>query len=259
MIVLRRATICLLLLSLLVITVAVENVTAQGGIATIESLTVTLMPQYDDPRLLMVYEATLASPGEVALGVPSGVELARASYHVEDGRLEDAEASFEAAPEGRFIHFNVPTNQARLDLYYDVITAGPERFVDFTLPRQKGAIAGVTWQAILPADATDITSSPGMALAGENHLGMPVYEREEGSIEEGERPFQNLAWVRASDAPFLLLPGDEAAEQNSGFINGLSRQSYIYLGGGLLFLVGLWLVVDGFRKQRRENQASSFE
>src|SRR5688572_18308215 len=50
------------------------SVHAQGT-ATLQILTVSLLPQYDDPRLMIVFEAELNQAGTSAIAIPTAVEL----------------------------------------------------------------------------------------------------------------------------------------------------------------------------------------
>ncbi|HEX8683726.1 MAG TPA: hypothetical protein VF707_15520 [Ardenticatenaceae bacterium] len=237
----------LLLVALLLALTSLTKAQAQGQPSQIESLTVSLLPQYDDPRLLVIYNATLDAPGEVLLGAPSGVELHAAAYRDEAGTLRDAEAGFRAESDGRFIRVDAPTREVQVELYYDVIPRQPQRSVTFTLPRQRYDVENLTWTATFPTSSSDAGAEPPMTPLGLNHFGMLEWQREAGPLPAGETAAQTISWLRESDAPSFEVPGAEAAPAPEP----PSRSWLPYTGAFLAFLVGVLLVANGIHRQRR--------
>lgn len=214
----------------------------------VESLTVSLLPQYDDPRLLVILTATLDAPGEVLLGAPSGVELNTAAYLNEQREYQSTEAAFEAASDGRFIRFTTPAREVRVEFFYDVIPPGPERTVTFTLPRQRYSIANLVWKTTFPVDSANPQADPAMDSLGLNHYGMQEWQRAAGPLPLGETASQTIRWVRESNAPSFSMSAIESPPSSG---NTPTRSVLVYGGALLAFLVGGLLVADGIRKQRR--------
>ncbi|MBA3531787.1 MAG: hypothetical protein H0T73_07710, partial [Ardenticatenales bacterium] len=211
-----RHTLRTLLLLALFLT-AGHSVAAAQSQSTVETLTLSLLPQYDDPRLLIIYEATLSAPGEVAFAVPPSVELHHAAYRAEDGTLHEVEGHFDAASNGRFVRFTVATREARLELYQDVIPRQTERFIDFTLPAHPYDIPLLRWVAIFPLNASAIATTPAMTSTGQSHLGLQSFEREAGPLPAGTRAEQSIEWQRESSEPAIFVPQAEAADGRGGF------------------------------------------
>jgi hypothetical protein len=232
------------LLGLLLVFASVPGASAQGQI---QSLTVSLLPQYDDTRLLIIYTATLDEPGEVLLAAPSGVELRVAAYFNEDGERQSTAAQFEAASDGRFIRVTAPTREVQLELLYDVIPPGPQRAVTFTLPAQRYSIDELVWTTTFPVDSTDHEADPAMEPLGLNHFGMQEWQRDAGPLPAGETASQTISWVRESNSPSFSMSAIESPPPNA------ERSMLIYGGAALVFLIGGLLVADGIRKQRRSN------
>ncbi|MGB0389014.1 MAG: hypothetical protein ACPGWR_29680 [Ardenticatenaceae bacterium] len=218
--------------------------------ATVETLTVSLLPQFNDRRLLIIYEATLNQAGSARLAIPSAVELHAATYRAEDGTLTNMEAEFEAASDGRFIRFSSPNRTARLELYQDVIPPQPQRFVDFTLPAQGHDLQALRWLVTFPLDASNIATTPPMTLLGQNHFGMEEYERQAGPLPARQKATQTIEWVRQSNEPSFDLTDNSASDS-------LVQEDLLplYMGLSLLFLLGLGMVLHGawqFRKKGAE-------
>ena len=228
--------------------IKVKQALAQGE-AQVETLTVSLLPQFNDRRLLIIYDARLNQAGTAALAIPSAVELHRASYQSEEGELIDIEAKFEGASDGRFIRFTSPNQTARLELYQDAIPRNTVRFVDFTLPDQRYDLQALRWMVTFPLDSSDLKTDPPMTHLGQNHFGMDEYERDVGPLPAGQDAKQTIEWVRISDEPSFTFANEE-----ENILANEDSLMPIYIGLGGLFLVGLVMALHGVWKLRQQGK-----
>lgn len=251
--------------------------------ATLQTLTVSLLPQYDDPRLMIVFEAELNQPGSSAIAIPTAVELTGAEAKAADGTYTPIEATFEGASDGRFITFTSPTPSVRLVFYQDVIPQQPERDLTFTLPAQRNTLTALKWRVVFPLGAKEIVTEPEMGSIGAVHYGMEGFEREAGGLPADTPTTQRLVWVRQSNAPSfaqaiatpnpateadsvpalpsLPAPLEKAARSIAGVPAeepipadgwlGFLRRNPALWGGAAVFVLGLLLVVDGVAKRVR--------
>lgn len=173
---------------------------AQSTVA-VQTMTVSLLPQYDDPRLLIIFEADLAEPGQGYIAIPDAVELQGAEARQDDGSYQSIEARFEGASDGRFITFTSPTRSVRLAFYQDVITRDSAHVLDFTLPSQRDALTTLKWRVVFPLGSSDISSEPAMTSIGDVHYGMPGFERDAGALAARTPAVQQVRWSRASNSP----------------------------------------------------------
>jgi len=220
--------------------------------AQVEILTVSLLPQFNDRRLLILYEAQLDQAGSAVLAIPPAVELHRASYQSAEGELIEIQAEFEAASDGRFIRFTSPHQTARLELYQDAIPRNPQRFIDFTLPEQRYNLQTLRWVVTFPLDSSNIKTDPPMTLLGQNHFGMQEYQRDAGALPAGEDAKQTIEWVRTSNEPSFTFASEE-----ENILANEDNLTPIYIGLGGLFLVGLVMVLHGAWKWRQQRQDES--
>ncbi len=234
--------------NLLIQEIGVQQGLAQSE-AQVESLTVSLLPQFNDRRLLIIYEAQLDQVGTAVLAIPSAVELHRASYQSDEGELVEIKAEFEAASDGRFIRFTSPNKTARLELYQDVIPRTTARFVDFTLPDQRYDLQALNWIATFPLDSSDLKSDPPMTLLGENHFGMQEYRRNAGPLPAGQDAKQTIEWVRISEEPSFTFTNEE-----ENILANDDDLMPLYIGLGALFFVGLVMALHGAWQLRQQKQ-----
>lgn len=253
---------------------------AQNNSTPLQALTVSLLPQYDDPRLMIVLEATLVQPGRGAVAIPPNVELIVAEALRPDNTYTEIEAAFDGAADGRFITFNSPTTAVRIILYQDSIPRQPERTLPFTLPAQRDDLTALNWRVVFPLGATSVATTPAMTPLGVAHYGMEAFEREAGALPARTTAEQEISWVRESDLPSFahIITGSPATElaslpapmenippslvDNSDLPEAVTpttretgwvatfRNNPMLWGAVALFVVGLLLVLDGIRKSR---------
>jgi hypothetical protein len=197
----------------------------------VESLTVSLLPQFNDQRLLIIYEAALEAPGSAVLAIPSAVELEAALYRADDRKLSEIEAEFEGASDGGFIRFTSPAANARLELYQDVIPRQAEHFVDFTLPAQRYDLVSLHWLATFPLDASNFVTNPPMK---------PFCQQVDAS--------QTIEWYRESDEPSFVVTEESPSEG--------TNLTVTYIGLAVVFLMRFGLMLHGVWRLRTEEGSS---
>lgn len=269
---------CSVFMSILLTLFFVRSTHAQST-ATLQTVTVSLLPQYDDPRLMIVVEAELNQEGTGAIAIPPVVELVAAEAKTADGTYAPMDAHFEGASDGRFISFTSPTSSVRLVLYQDVIPQQPARDLTFTFPGQRDALTRLTWRVVFPLGAKETGTVPEMGTIGAVHYGMEGFERDAGALAANTPATQRLMWVRASNGasfaraiatpvtssdassavPSLPAPLEKAARGIADVSTGepiatdarmgLLRRYPALWGGVAVFVLGLLLVVDGVAKR----------
>lgn len=138
-----------LVLSLGVVLVSPMEVHArQGQELTIAQMKVSLWPEYDDPRLLVIYRGRFAAgslfPQVVTFRIPTGAQVHAAAYIAPDGTLYSQ--PWEATTEGDFqlVRYTLPVDTFQLEFYHDVIEGQADKSFTFTL------------QSLYPVDLLEI-------------------------------------------------------------------------------------------------------
>ncbi len=218
-VVLEKAFKSLLFLAALCIVVTVGGNASIAHAQTpsaLQTMTVSLLPQYDDPRLLIIFEAELDQPGQGAIAIPDAVELHSAEAQQEDGSYQPIEAKFEGATDGRVITFTSPTRAVRLSFYQDVITRDTNHTLDFIMPAQRDTLTSLKWRAVFPLGASTLATDPVMTAIGDVHYGMAGFERDAGALAARTPATQQMNWQRASNSPsFAREVNVSAANENT--------------------------------------------
>lgn len=104
---------------------------AQQPSPTLTEMHVSLWPEYDDPRLLVVYRGRFDDattfPRTVTLAIPLGAEVNAAAYVGETGEL--LTAAWRTRQEGEFqiISIDLPAPSFQLEFYHDAIRSANGR------------------------------------------------------------------------------------------------------------------------------------
>jgi len=144
--------------------------------ARLESLKVSLWPEYDRPGVLVLYEARVSpeaeSPATIRLPLPSGIDAPHAvAAHYPDGRLDD-NVEWDVVQEGTqaFLDIETPTTGVWVEFYTDLEVQDVSRSFDFLI--QGGIeIADLTVEVMHPVGASDVRIKPeGKAEEADNGL-----------------------------------------------------------------------------------------
>jgi len=144
--------------------------------ARLESLKISLWPEYDQPGVLVLYEARVSpeaeSPATIRLPLPSGVDAPHAvAAHYPDGRLDD-NVEWDVVQEGTqaFLEIETPTTGVWVEFYTDLEVQDVSRSFDFLIPGGI-EIADLIVEVMHPVGASDVRIKPeGNAEEADNGL-----------------------------------------------------------------------------------------
>jgi len=142
----------------------------------LESLKISLWPEYDRPGVLVLYEARVLSetesPATIRLPLPNGVDAPHAvAAHYPDGQLDD-NVEWQVVQEGTqaFLDIETPTTGVWVEFYADLDVQGTNRSFDFLIPGGI-EIADLTVEVMHPVGASDVRIMPeGKAEEADNGL-----------------------------------------------------------------------------------------
>ena len=229
---------------------------AQGP-TQLKSLTIKLWPEYDDPRLLVIIDGELDTPGsEIRLPIPDDAELNAVASSDNSGRLLKNDWTEEKGDDGQRLLVMTPANPVfRVEYYTPFPKDGDKRTINFELPAGYLATDFATLEVLLPPTSTDIVLTPPADETNEEG-GVHIFQRTLGKI--GDEPLmQKVEYINPDDA--LTAPRPTPAPPQSNPTNsqttGTDAQSdtdsslnpwIIILGAAAALLivggvVGLWL------------------
>lgn len=103
----------------------------------VSDLTISVWPEFDDPRVLVQYDGTLAAtegyPRDVSFYVPATATLNATAYQDENAKMLNTDpASVITATNGlKLVTFKLPKPHFHLEYYHDAIKGSPDKTYDF--------------------------------------------------------------------------------------------------------------------------------
>ena len=233
----------------------------------IQQLQVDLWPQYDDPRLLVIYKGDLSTPPDRPLRfpIPAGAKV-NAVAHLDDQNSLINEV-WDSQPSGdqQVITFTPMTARFQLEYYIDVISAGPDRSftVDVDVDGQTVSTLGIAVQQ--PAGATNLQGEPALSGPVAGFQGLSYFSRQLKNVQPGQTVRQTVTYTKPDNtltvdqigpaASEPAAPSSSDASSGSGFATNLADRSvtrfWLPMGAAAVILVGLVLIGVGAWRARQ--------
>lgn len=201
---------------------------AQDGV-TIQTLTIAIWPEFDQPTALVFYMGSVAEgislPVRLRFALPSGAAIHAVAYRLPDGQLANAPFSVGAdaltmtSPNGTFhVEFYDPA----------LMREGDERH--YTLEwRSEYDVGNLIWEVQQPAEASNLSITPGESTLTVDSYGLPLYRIVAGPVLAGEAVHLEVRYTRPTSA--LTADLLQAGTQTATAPQGLSNTIFLILVG----------------------------
>ncbi|MFQ5341729.1 MAG: zinc ribbon domain-containing protein [Anaerolineae bacterium] len=238
----------------------------------IQQLQVDLWPQYDDPRLLVIYKGDLSAPPEQPLRfpIPAGAKVNAVAHLDDQDSLINETWKSEASGDLQVITFTPATARFQLEYYLDMISSGPDRSfaVDIDVDGQTVNSLGIAVQQ--PASATNLQGEPALSGPVAGFQGLSFFSRQLQNVQPGQTVRQTVTYTKPDDtltvdqiepaASEPAGPPSSDASSDSGFATNLADRSatrfWLPIGAAVVILMGLALIGVGAWRARQEDVAA---
>lgn len=177
----------------------------EAGQLTLTRLQVSLWPEYDDPRLLVLYRGefaeTQAFPREISFRIPATAEVNAAAYADDDGRLMANPFKTQVEGDEQVITYPIPKPSFHFEFYDDVIQGEPSgREFSFTLslPYPVQSLQ-VDVQEPLRATVFQVSPVASRVITGTDGFRYFVYDL--GSLEPGQSVQLSASYAKPDARP----------------------------------------------------------
>lgn len=247
------ATVGVLAALLLSVVTAGAASAAEAGGLSVSTMKVSIWPEYDDPRVLVIYQADLDDsvqlPADVTFNLPKGAEIGMAcEVDVSGGH---ACKPFKLVDQGGYQSLTYSVEAQRkifFEYYYDAFPAG-ETSRSFDLSVLPAFPVGeLTLEVQEPARSTDFTVAPAFPEQSQDSQGLVYHLQRLSSPPVGEPIDLAVSYTKQDDRP-SVSPSSAAAADGTTAAAGES-------GGGrslviVVVVVGLVAVgLVGYRTFR---------
>jgi len=178
---------------------------AQQPLAVLERLEISLWPEYDDPRLLVIYRGELAEDlhDPMVFVIPATAQVHVAAYVDPEGDLvTDDWQVLPAGGEQRVI-FWPDSRQFQFEYYDDVIGTSPERSFIFRFQSYFYEVKELTIKVQQPLGARGLQGIPELTAVGGDSQGFSYFLRKAGPVPVGTVVEQRISYIRTERAPSL--------------------------------------------------------
>jgi len=218
---------------------------------SLTSMAVSVMPEYDQPRVLVSYRgelnADVALPLEVQLRMPADAEIAQVCSIIYRPDEEHLCQTYEAEPDGQYmaVRWEAVTPIMYVEYYYGSISGAGQRSLDFNFWAPY-PVQNLDLFVLEPSDATDFTLTPEPAdTVDEQGFRHHSYVFTDISVDE---PVSiEMAYARQTDQP-SAPPRDTGAAAADG--SAIPQSIIISLGvvaAGVLAFVVYSVFIRRFR------------
>ncbi len=195
----RRVLIALLLVSTLGV--------AQQVPVVIERLEISLWPEYDDPRLLVIYRGELAEDPQSSLAftIPSTAQVHAVAHVGPAGTLLADDWQLLPNDDGQIVLFTPGSRRFQLEYYDDVLGTAPERSFVFRFRSERYEIKNLEIEVQQPLRATAFQASPALEPQGVDTRGFSYFGRRVGAVPPGTLIEQRVSYRKTDTLPSLRL------------------------------------------------------
>lgn len=240
---------------------------AQGEV-TLDSVTVQLWPEYDQPDMLVILDYQLASsvslPAELTFQLPGSVEK---PYVVAVGptaqTVSDQNIVSSYQKSGEWLEVTVKAEYPAIHIeYYDssLMIQDEDRSFTYLWPGNY-AVGALTVSLRVPVDTTEVTTDPQMEDISPAGSGQTLLEWSTSDLEVSEQVPISISYVKTTDRLSISGPLETGVvdENTPGRVSLSNYLPYILGGLGVLVIVGggiyFWQTSQGKPKARKRRRS----
>ncbi len=214
---------------------------AQQIPVVIERLEISLWPEYDDPRLLVIYRGELAEDptSPLAFTIPSTAQIHAVAHVGPAGTLLADDWQLLPSDSNQIVLFTPGSRRFQVEYYDDVIGTAPERSFVFRFRSDRYEIKNLEIEVQQPLRATGLQASPALEPQGTDTRGFSYFGRRVGAVSPGTLIEQRVSYRKTDTLPSL-----RPAAQTSIFL-------WTVLGVGLA-VAALGAIIIVWVRQRRQ-------
>ena len=248
----KRVVLSLTLLALLLLSAAPAM--AETGGLRIANMTVSVWPEYDEPRVLVLYEGKLGPdasfPQEVRFRVPKGAEITQTCAIKKPGDEHLCQLN-ETTTEGDWtiVSYKVPLPDFLVEYYYNPVSGAGARTLDFSfLPTYP--VDSLQLEVQQPLRSSDFTLSPSTEIARSDQQGLKYYHYDFKDVTADKTVAVKVSYSKSDARPSVNKPPQQGAAGGSGDADS-SRLLWVIVAVAMVGAIAVVLV----RQRRRGVEA----
>ncbi|MCS6903185.1 MAG: zinc ribbon domain-containing protein [Candidatus Bipolaricaulota bacterium] len=190
---------------LLLLTAWAWGAIAQQAPVVIERLEISLWPEYDDPRLLVIYRGELSQDptGPLTFALPLTAEVHAVAYLNAEGRLLKSDWQLLPSTEREQLVIFVPgSRRFQLEYYDEIPGQHPQKSFTFRFQANRYEINDLQIEVQQPLRAEEFVASPPLSEnLGTDTLGLRYFGRRVGPVPAGVLVEQQISYTKRDNRP----------------------------------------------------------
>ncbi len=223
---------------------------------TIDSLTITIWPEFDQRAALVFYSGEVAAgpdlPLTLTFHLPPSASIHAVAYRLPDGRL--ANAPFTIA--GDTLTMTSPDGTFHVEFYDASLVFDGEARTYALAWAGDYAVNRLVWEVQQPAGAGSLSIAPGESTLHTDRFGLPLYRIVAGALLAGEAASIEVRYAKPTPALTveLLQAAEQPAPTPAPIPPGLSSTAFLAIMG--LIIAALAGVAGYFYSESRRPAAA---
>lgn len=172
----------------------------------LNTLTVKLWPEFDDPRLLVIFDGELVQQNQpFTVPIPADAFINAVASAGSDGHLINSVWESSTNAQGDTIITVTPDGPLfRIEYYIPLAVQGDQRVIDFQLPANYFVTEQASIEILLPPDSTEINLEPSEDTNQETSGGGVLLGRDLGALTADQAITQKVTYRNPTGA--LTMP-----------------------------------------------------
>lgn len=217
---------------------------AEGEEPRIKQMKLSVWPEYDEPRVLVMYDGTFADttgfPKQVRFRVPKGADISQVCGINEKG--DHLCQLFEIKQEADFnvVTYTLPVPHFFLEYYYNPVGNEPLRNIAYTFSAQQPTDK-LDIEVQQPLRSTDFNVKPTPLSTGADPQGFKYAQLSFDKVVPDQKIELNISYTKQDSRP--SVPKKQQASGN-GFADSSNLNLWLLLGGAAALGLLAYVVVN---------------
>ncbi len=216
---------------------------AEEGEPRVKQMKLSVWPEYDEPRVLVIYDGTFADtsgfPKQVSFRVPKGADVTQVCGISEKG--EHLCQLFEVKQEADYnvVSYTLPVPHFFLEYYYNPVGSEAVRNIAYTFSAQHPTDR-IDVEVQQPLRATDFAVTPTPLSTGADNQGFKYSQLSFEKVVPGQKIELNISYTKQDSRPSVPKKQDVGG----GFADSSNLNIWILLGGAAVLGLVAYFVIS---------------
>ncbi|MCL4460010.1 MAG: zinc ribbon domain-containing protein [Chloroflexi bacterium] len=185
----------------------------------LKELRVSIWPEYDDPRVLVIYSGRLADaalPAKVAFLVPNGAEIGSTCAVTSNGEHRPQPHSLIQKGDFLELGYDLPLPDFHFEYYYNPLEGSPNKTMQYTFSPPY-SIESLVIEVQQPLKATNFVISPVSSKSFVDKQGFKYYQYDFSNIVPGQLLSFKMTYTKTDLQPSVQKSAPSGPQDTSGY------------------------------------------